>query len=227
MHFLSYRNIQTYMQGRSLSSVSSVGKHILTSTAWMPIQAPLILNLRMRRSWISVKCVVKLNAYKKSLLLCMAAHTGANVCICDICYKSLTNKEHLKFHCRIHEVRIPVFVLCVVRHSANIVIWSCIKEPIVVSAHICKVCNKSFTQHSTLVIHKCYHRAETLWVSATSVTRALYVEHFWTPIRKATLFSSRYVPSDYSVCTPITPCSISGFCHEVVEIFSLLGCCKV
>jgi hypothetical protein len=163
MHFLSYRNIKTYIQGRSLSSVSSVGKHILTSTAWMPLQTPFILNLRMRRSWISVKCVVKLNAYKKSLLLCMTAHTGANVCICDICYKSLTNKEHLKFHCRIHKVRIPVFVLCVVRHSANIVIWSCIKEPILVSALISV---KYVTNH--------LHSAPHLWFTNATTGQRPY-----------------------------------------------------
>jgi len=60
-------------------------------------------------------------------------------------------------------------------------------------------------------------------VSVTYVTRALYVKHFWTPIRKAMLFSSRSVPSACSVCTPVTSCNISGFWNEIVEIFSLLG----
>jgi len=32
MHSLSYRNVQMYIQGRSLSNVVSVGKHVLTST---------------------------------------------------------------------------------------------------------------------------------------------------------------------------------------------------
>jgi KRAB domain-containing zinc finger protein len=128
----------------------------------MPIKAPFILILRMRRRWLSVKCVVKLNAYIRSLLLQMTAHTGASVCICDICYKSLTDKEHLKFHCRTHTGENPsVFDVCgkaFSKCSLKLNQRTHTSE----RTYICKVCNKSFVQRSTHVIHKRYHGAETL-----------------------------------------------------------------
>lgn len=162
MHCLSDRNIQRYMQGRSLSSVISVGKHILTSTTRMPVKAPFIPNLKEEKRLNQFEMCGKTSAYKKSLLLCMTAHTGATVCICDICYKSLTNKEHLEFHCRIHTGENPsVCDVCGKAFSkCNLKLHQRIHTG--ERAYIREVCNKSFTQHSILVIHKCYHRAETL-----------------------------------------------------------------
>jgi hypothetical protein len=103
---------------------------------------------------------------------------------------------------------------------------------------VCVVCGKAFSKRNLKLKYITNHlySAPRMWfTNATTGQRPCechlcnkgFVKHFWTPIRKAMLFSSRSVPSDYSVCTPITSCNISGFWNEIVEIFSLFVCYKV
>jgi KRAB domain-containing zinc finger protein len=128
----------------------------------MPIKAPFILNLKDEKKLNHCEMCGKTSTYKKSLLLCMTAHTDATVCICDICYKSLTNKEHLKFHCRIHTGENSIFCdacgKAFKKHNLKLHQRTHTGE----RTYIYGACNKPFTQCSTLVIHKRYHRAETL-----------------------------------------------------------------
>lgn len=85
----------------------------------------------------------------------MTAHTG------DICYKSLTKKEHLKFHCKIRTgENLSVCVVCGKAFcKRNLKLHQ--RTHTGERTYISKVCNRSFIQRSTHVIHKCYQRAET------------------------------------------------------------------